>query len=128
MATKNRIFISFAADDRWAKEYLVGQAKNASSPFEFVNMSINEPFDERWKTQCRSRIKGCDGVIALISKNTATADGAIWEVKVAKEERVPIIAIYTTSENRPYSLPSEFNGIVKANWTWLNIKTFLDGL
>jgi len=79
---KNRIFISFAIEDRWAKERLVGQAKNQRSLFEFLNMSVNEPFDEKGKTQCRIRIKGCDGVIALVSKNTARADGAIWEVKL----------------------------------------------
>ena len=50
----------------------------------------------KWKTQCRSRIKGCDGVIAFVSKNTAKAIGAIWEVKTAKEEGVSVIAMYTT--------------------------------
>ncbi|MGC2221009.1 MAG: hypothetical protein WA624_00870 [Methylocella sp.] len=95
MATKNRIFISFAIDDKWAKERLVGQAKLGKRPFEFTNMSINEPFDEKWKTQYRSRIKGCDGMIAFVSKNTAKAVGAVWEVKTAKEESVPVIAIYT---------------------------------
>ena len=128
MATKNRIFISFAIKDKWAKEYLVGQAKNAKSPFEFVNMSINEPFDEKWKTQCRSRIKGCDGMIAFVSKNTANADGAKWEVKTAKEEKVPVIALYTTADNRPALLPSEYSGVKIVGWTWPNIKAFLDTL
>lgn len=128
MTTKNRIFISFAIEDKWAKDYLVGQAKNEKSPFEFINMSVNEPFDEKWKTQCRSRIKGCDGVIAFVSKNTSKADGAIWEVKVAKEENVPIIAIYTTTDDRPSTLPSEYTGVKKVSWTWGNIKSFLDGL
>ena len=128
MATKNRIFISFAIEDKWAKERLVGQAKNDKSPFEFTNMSINEPFDEKWKTQCRSRIKGCDGMIAFVSKNTASADGAVWEVKTAKEEKLPIIAMYTTTDNRPATLPAEYNGVKKVDWTWANIKSFLDGL
>ncbi len=128
MASKNRVFISFAIEDKWAKEYLVGQAKNERSPFEFTNMSVNEPFDEKWKTQCRSRIKGCDGVIALVSKNTAKADGAIWEVKAAKEEGIPVIAVYTTGDDRPTTLPGEFSGVAKVGWTWANIKAFLDKL
>jgi hypothetical protein len=128
MATKNRVFISFAVEDKWAKEYLVGQAKNERSPFEFTNMSVNEPYDEKWKTHCRSRIKGCDGMIAFVSTNTAKADGAIWEVKVAKEESIPVIAVYTTTDNRPATLPAEFSGVKKVNWTWDNIKSFLDGL
>jgi hypothetical protein len=128
MATKNRIFISFAIEDKWAREYLVGQAKNDKSPFEFVNLSLSEPFDEKWKTQCRSRIKGCDGMIAFVSKNTAKATGAIWEVKAAKEESVPVIAVYTTTDDRPATLPTEYTGVKKVGWTWPNIKTFLDGL
>jgi len=128
MAVKNRIFISFAIEDKWAKEYLVGQAKNDKSPFEFVNMSVNEPFDEKWKTQCRSRIKGCDGVIAFVSKNTSKADGAIWEVKTAKEEKIPVLAVYTSADDRPSTLPSEYTGVKKVAWTWANIKAFLDSL
>jgi len=38
MATKNRIFIAFAVEDKWARDYLVGQAKNEKSLFE--NSSI----------------------------------------------------------------------------------------
>jgi hypothetical protein len=128
MANKYKVFISFAIEDKWAKEYLVGQAKNDSSPFDFTNMALNEPFDEKWKTQCRARIKTCDGMIAFVSKNTANADGAIWEVKTSKEEGVPVIAVYTTTDNRPSSLPAEYSGIKKVDWTWPNIKSFLDSL
>lgn len=128
MARNNRVFISFAIEDRWAKEYLVGQAKNDMSPFEFTNMSINEPFDERWKSQCRARIRICDGMIAFVSKNTASASGAIWEVKTAKEERVPVIAVYTTTDGRPLSLPPEYSSLKKISWTWPSIKQFLASL
>jgi hypothetical protein len=86
----------------------------ASSPFEFTNMSINEPFDEKWKTQCRSRIKGCDGMIAFVSKNTAKAVGAIWEVKTSKEEGIPVIAVYTTTDDRP-ATPGLFNALSRSS-------------
>ena len=125
MATKNRIFISFAIEDAAYRTMLVGQAKNNKSPFEFVDMSVKEPWDEKWKTNCRTRIKGCDGVIALISKNTAKADGALWEIKCAKEESVPIRGVYCTTENRPSSTPE---GLKMLNWTWENIANFINSL
>jgi hypothetical protein len=128
MASKNRIFIAFAVEDKWARDYLVGQAKNDKSPFEFVNMSVNEPWDEQWKTQCRARIKGCDGMIALVSKNTKNASGALWEIKTAKEEKVPVRGIYTTTDDRPSVLPAELSGVSVVSWTWPNIKAFLDSL
>jgi hypothetical protein len=86
MATKSRIFVSFAMEDKTYRDFLAGRAKNEKSSFEFVNMSVLEPWDSQWKSNCRTRIKGCDGMIALLSKNTAKADGALWEVKCAKEE------------------------------------------
>ena len=128
MASKNRIFISFAIEDKWAREYLVGQARNEKSPFEFVDMSVKEPWDEKWKTQCRTRIKGCDGTIALVSTNTKSAAGQLWEVKTSKEEGVPVLGIYATTDNRPSSLPAEFSGVQVVGWTWANIKAFLDRL
>jgi hypothetical protein len=128
MADKNRIFIAFAVEDKWARDYLVGQAKNDKSPFEFVNMSVNEPWDEKWRTQCRSRIKGCDGMIALVSKNTKNASGALWEISTAKDEGVPVRGIYTTTDDRPVTLPSELSGVRVVGWTWPNIKAFLDSL
>jgi len=128
MASKFRIFTAFAYEDKWARDYMVGQAKNEKTPFEFVDMSLSEPFDEKWKTQCRSRIKGCDGMIALVSKNTKNGTGALWEIRTAKDENVPVRGIYTTSEDRPASLPSEFSGISVVSWSWANIKAFLDSL
>ncbi len=130
MAEKNRIFISFAIEDARCRDLLKGQAKNDKSPFEFVDMSVKEPWDEQWKTRCRTKIKGCDGMIALVSKKTANADGALWEVKCGKEELETsrIRGIYVDSNNKPSSLPAEFAGIRVVEWTWPNIKSFLDSL
>jgi len=115
-------------EDKTYRDFLVGQAKNEKSPFEFVNMSVLEPWDENWKTNCRTRIKGCDGVIALVSKNTAAASGALWEVKCSKDEKVPVRGIYCTTDNRPATLPAEFSGVNVVAWTWANISSFLDSL
>ena len=128
MASKNRIFISFAMEDKTYRDFLAGQARNEKSPFEFVNMSVLEPWDEKWKTNCRTRIKGCDGMITLVSKNTSKASGALWEVKCAKEESVPVRGIYCTTENRPLSLPAEFESVRVVGWAWSNISSFLDSL
>lgn len=128
MAKNNRVLVRFAVEDKTYRDFLVGQATNNKSPFESVDMSVKEPWDEKWKTNCRTRIKGCDGVIALVSKNTAKADGALWEVRCAKEEKVPVRGIYCTTDNRPTTLPGEFAGVRVAGWTWDNIATFINSL
>ncbi len=123
---KNRIFISFAKEDSWARDYLKGQAKNANSPFEFIDMSVKTPWDSSWKTNCRIKIKGCDGVIALLSKNTVDADGARWEMKCAIEENIPIMGMYTDKEDRV--IPTELKGKKVVSWSWPNISNFLESL
>lgn len=123
-----KIFISFAIEDVRYRDLLVGQAKNEHSPFEFVDMSVKEPWSEKWKTNCREKIKGCHGVIALVSKNTKNADGQLWEVYCSKDERKSIRGFYISSDDKPASLPFEFSGVGVYNWTWENIKNFIDTL
>lgn len=127
MAQKNRIFISFAAEDSKYRDLLVGQAKNDKSPFSFVDMSVKEPWDEKWKTNCRTKIKGCDGMIALLSKTTKDADGAKWEMKCANEENVPILGVHIHKDDKG-TVPAELAGKKIIEWTWDGIKRFLDSL
>ncbi|MBS9828902.1 hypothetical protein [Vibrio alginolyticus] len=126
--SKKRIFISFAMEDKGLRDLLVGQAKNAKSPFEFVDMSVKKPWESAWKTNCRTKIKGCDGVIVIVTKNTKDADGQLWEVKCAQEECIPRRGVYGSTTNRPTSLPSELEGTRVVNWTWDNIKNWIDTL
>jgi hypothetical protein len=128
MTKKKRIFISFAIEDKTYRDFLVGQARNELSSFEFVDMSVKQPWDNAWKTNCRMRIKGCDGTIALVSKNTSKADGQIWEIKCSKEERIPVRGIYVNSDDKPARLPIELDGVRITNWTWSNITSFINSL
>ena len=123
-----RVFISFAIEDEKYRGFLVGQARNDNSPFEFYDMSVKEPWSDSWKTRCRTKIKGCNGTIALVSKNTHKADGQLWEVNCSKEEGVPVRGVYISTDNRPTWLPKEFNGVRVVAWTWDNIKNFINSL
>ena len=121
-----RVFIAFAIEDRKYRDFLVGHTKHPKTPFDFVDMSAQEPWDEKWKTNCRARVKGCDGVIALISKDTAHADGALWEIKCADEEGVPIMLMWINDE-RP-RLPAALSGRRINVWSWDNLETFVGKL
>lgn len=120
-----RVFISFAVDDKWARDMLVGQARNDNSPFELIDMSVKEPFSERWKTQCRERIRSCSAFIGLISKKTWNADGARWEMKCAKEEGLPRLGVRVKADEGA-AIPPEMQGAQVITWTWEGIKKFLE--
>lgn len=127
MAKNNRIFISFAIEDANLRTLLVGQGKNEKTPFSFVDMSVKEPWDSAWKTNCRTKIKGCDGVIGIITKNTVKADGQLWELNCAYEENVPVLLIYG-NDDRPDNLPEPVKGRLINIWTWDNISKFMNKL
>jgi hypothetical protein len=126
MAKTHRIFISFAAEDIRYRDLLVGQARNGHSPFDFVDMSVKQPWDSTWKTSCRTKIKGCDGMIALLSVNTSAADGARWEIKAAKEEGIPVLGVHIHSSDRT-TVP-EVTGSRVIDWAWDGISSFLKAL
>ena len=123
-----RVFISFAKEDIRLRDLLRGQAKNKECPFDFVDMSVKEPWDKEWKTNCRTKIKGCDGMIAIVTNNTKNADGQIWEIKCAKEEDVPVIGIYGYDEHDNVDIPTECGYVIIMDWTWSNIDNWLKKL
>jgi nucleoside 2-deoxyribosyltransferase len=105
----------------------VNQARDERSPFEFVDMSVKQPWEDSWKTRCRSKIKGCDGVIALLSKNTAAASGALWEMKCASEEGIPMIGVHI-HKNEKGPIPTELRGYQVIEWNWAGINSFIQTL
>jgi hypothetical protein len=128
MARNKRIFIAFAIEDKFARDNLVYQAsRQRSAPFDFTDMSVKQPWDQKWKTNCRSHLQGCDGVIAFISRNTPKAEGACWEIRCAKEERIPIKGFWVHRDD-PCCKPAELGSTAVVYWTWDNIINFLDSL
>ena len=107
---KKKVFISFAVEDKKVRDFLVGQSRNRKTPFEFTDRSVKTPYKNAWKTQCRERIKDCHGVIVLVSENIYEADGVHWEVKCAKEEGLPIRAIYAYKDAKGCRVPDVLKG------------------
>jgi len=118
-----RIFISFAKEDQIYRDGIVKQARDERSPFVFTDMSVKQPWDSAWKTNCRTKIRGCDAMIAMVSRNTLTADGALWEIKCAQDERIPVLGIHIF-KNSKVSLP----GLRIVEWNWTNIANFINSL
>lgn len=126
MAGRKRVFIAFAVEDSRYRDFLVGQSRLKESPFEFIDMSAKEPWDENWKTNCRSRIRGCHGMVALISKNTKNAAGQLWEIQCAYEESVPVMLVWINDE-RPV-LPTLLKDKRINVWSWDNVSAFIGRL
>ncbi|GMQ25402.1 hypothetical protein Aoki45_20840 [Algoriphagus sp. oki45] len=123
MADKKVVFIAFAIEDEKQRDLLKGQSLNTKSPFEYIDMSVKQPYDKEWKERVRTRIKRSDGVIALVSKNSLTSSGQKWEIQCAREEGKKVRGIWAYSDDR-----TNLEGVYTRVWTWDNIKEFIDSL
>ena len=121
-----RVFIAFASEDETYRDFLKGQSLLPNSDYEFIDMSVKEPYDEDWKNRVRTRIRGSAGVIVLLSKNSLSASGQKWEIKCAVEEEIPTLGVYIHSDD--HSKPSEMAGIRCINWSRDDVAAFINGL
>ncbi|OGZ71737.1 MAG: hypothetical protein A2998_03235 [Candidatus Staskawiczbacteria bacterium RIFCSPLOWO2_01_FULL_37_25b] len=121
-----KVFTSFAIEDEKFRDFFVGQSKNDNSPFEFVDMSVKKAWETNWEEKCREKIKGCHGMVALVSKNTYNASGELFEVRCAYEEKIPVMLMYV-NDDRPV-LPPLLSGRLVNTWSWVNLKSFINRL
>ena len=126
MSDKKIIFIAFAKEDEAIRNLFTGQRVHPDTPFEFIDMSVKEPYDSEWKERVQTRVRRSDGVIALISSNTPGATGEIWEIECAVAEEKPLIGIWIEDDYR--TKPSAMGSAPCLEWTWANVANFIDGL
>nr|GEV52263.1 hypothetical protein [Tanacetum cinerariifolium] len=83
-------------------ELLIAQAKQAHSPFAFIDMSVKKNWPEReWKEKCCQKIKRCHAVLVLLSNNTYHASGVRWEMRCANELGIPLVALVIGIDDYP---------------------------
>ena len=123
VADTKTIFIAFAIEDETQRDFLRGQSLSPRAPYEFVDMSVKEPYDSGWKDKVRTRIRRSDGVIVLVSNNSLTSTGQEWEIQCAKEEGRQIRGIWAYTDDR-----TNLAGVATYTWSDKNISDFIDSL
>jgi hypothetical protein len=120
---KKVVFIAFAIEDERQRDFLKGQSLHPRTPFEFIDMSVKQPYDTDWKDRVRTRVRRSDGVIVMVSKNSSSSSGQKWEIDCAKEEKKRVRGIYAYSDDR-----TTIEGINTFVWSDKNISDFIDSL
>jgi MTH538 TIR-like domain (DUF1863) len=123
MSGKKVVFVAFAIEDERQRDFLKGQSLHPRAPYEFVDMSVKEPYDGNWKDRVRTRIRRSQGVIVLVSKNSLASGGQKWEIQCAKEEGRPIRGIWAYKDDR-----IQLSGMSTVVWSDANISSFIDSL
>lgn len=123
MTESKVVFVAFAIEDESIRNLIKGQSLNTESPFEYIDMSVKEAYNEEWKKRVRTRILRSDGILAIVSKNSLTSSGQRWEIQCAKDEGKKIRGIWAYKEDRT-NLP----GVMTMVWTWDNVADWIDSL
>jgi hypothetical protein len=123
MTTDKIVFVAFAIEDERQRDFLKGQSLHPRSPYQFIDMSVKEPYASSWKEKVRTRIRRSHGVIVLVSKNSLTSSGQKWEIDCAKTEGKPIRGIWAYANDR-----TNVAGVSTFTWSDANISSFIDSL
>jgi hypothetical protein len=115
-----RAFISFDYDhDLDAKTLLVGQARNAKTPFSIADHSAKSSMPRRkWVEVERSKMGICDVVIVLVGQTMASAKGVHREIELAQELGKPLFGIYVKGAGGRSRLPKGLRRGDVVPWTW----------
>lgn len=123
MSDTKIIFVAFAIEDERQRDFLKGQSLHPRAPFQFVDMSVKEPYDSNWKDHVRTRIRRSHGVLVLVSRSSLTSSGQKWEIRCAAEERKPVRGIWAYKDDR-----TSLTGVSTYAWSDRNIVDFIDVL
>ncbi len=106
---KRSIFISFSSEDLNEVNLLRGQAKNENSELEFIDRSLQKPFDskdaEYIKRGIRERIRQSSITVCYLSENTAQSKWVDWEIRESIALGKGVIVMYK-SDSLPTKIPS----------------------
>jgi len=122
---KKKVFISCDFDnDKTLKDFIIGQAKNADSPFEVSDFSLKEAAPERkWLKRAHRAISRSDVFIVMLGPKTNKAPGVLKEVKIANELGTTKFQIIGYKEgSKAWRVPDA--GRVYS-WNWENLKKLL---
>lgn len=119
-----RAFISFEMEDKWARDFLVQQAKDKRNDIEFVDFSVQDPFDSAWKTNCKARIAKTRGTIVLIGATTFRSEAVLWEIAESNRQGHFLFGIQI-NKDRTHAVPAGLPASSVIRWDFAQIIKWL---
>ena len=120
-----KVFISFAFEDVQYRDFLVAQAKKENSPFEFIDMSAKAAWKQHeWQRKCRTKIRQCDGVIVLLSKDLPRRRSTLGN-EVGNQEKIPMVGMHIKKRSIG-AIPKELKGKKIIYWTWKELERVIE--
>lgn len=123
-----RAFISFDYDhNETEKNLFVGQSKNSKTPFSIQDWSSKSSLPQsEWEKEIKDKINKCSMLIVLVGKTMASATGVAKEIKMAKDQDVPVFGVYVDGANSSSNLPDGLQRNRTIAWDWEKIASAVD--
>ena len=123
-----RSFISFDFDhDEISRRLFVGQAKNSRTPFSIQDWSSKASLPQKeWETLIKDKINKCNILIILVGKTMASATGVAKEIKMAKDQGVPLFGVDVDGADAFSNLPEGLARSKVISWDWEKIAEAID--
>jgi CTP synthase (UTP-ammonia lyase) len=123
-----RVFISFDFDhNETEKTLFVGQSKHSNTPFSIQDWSAKSSMAQsEWEAIVKDKINKCNMVIVLSGKTMASASGVAKEIKMAKDQNVPVFGVYVGGANTTSNLPTGIQRNRTISWSWESIANAID--
>lgn len=123
----SNVFISFDTEDEAQVNLLRQQAKGENQYMEFRDYSVKEPFEEKWKTQCREKIAQTSATIVMIGPGTASRDAVNWEIEESYRQGKKVIGVRISKDrNDPLPEPLREHKAPILEWNLAKIQQKLD--
>ena len=121
------VFISFHVDDEAQVNLLRAQAKDQKFDIEFRDYSIKEPFDKKWRTNCKEKISQTSALVCMIGEKTAQREAVNWEIEQAYRQGKKVIGIKIYEDlNYPIPKPLLDNKAPIVEWNLEKISNLLE--
>lgn len=121
------VFISFSVADEAQVILLRSQAKDPRFDLEFRDYSVKEPFDEKWKTNCRERISQTSATIVAIGEDTASREAVNWEIEESYRQGKKVIGMRISKDrNDPIPAALKEHNAPIVSWSMEELSAQLD--
>lgn len=126
--TDPRAFISFDFDHNETEKILfAGQSKNSKTPFSIQDWSAKSAMPQsQWEAIVKEKINKCNMLIVLVGKTMTSATGVTKEIKMAKDQNVPVFGVYVDGADSSSNLPDGLQRNRTISWDWEKIASAID--
>jgi len=123
-----RAFISFDFDhNETEKNLFVGQSKNSKTPFAIQDWSAKSSMPQsQWEAIVKGKINKSNMLIVLVGKTMASAAGVAKEIKIAKDQSVPVFGVYVGGADTSSNLPDGLARNRTIAWDWEKTASAID--